>query len=679
MNMNMSSALTLLFALSSTALMSQDAPKPANTEYPDFYTGENAKSLKGIDFVQSIDVKSPAYCSEIKGDVTVTFKAPGMTEVKAMCWQQPTKEDPNTWGHDANLAPDLKLDAEGNGSFVFHADQFPNGPITIRIYTKNAKKQDICELQLFNKGGVVWNQGIPKAQPPGAKGMKLVYEDDFNAPLSISPDGMNAKYPCHKTGGGDFSGWQFSNPSEDNKIFEQAGTFMRIHASKKPGTNGSSGIISSIRSDGTGVSASVPSYFECRFVCHSAPGSWPAFWTLTKGTIGMDRNDPEYAAVSKAGCDELDIIEGYGGYGRGNPNSGGVYCIVTHYWSQPKPEWAKEKGPDGKPNPEFKKTNTAPDTLKYGGKSSWSWTFHTYGVLITETDTVYYFDDFEVLRHPTGPVSKSQPAWFLINYAVGGISGWKIDMNRYGNQSDMWVDWVRVWSGRVTAPVAAPGRAFIFDKPAELKLACGTEDASIRYTIDGSEPTDKSQLYQKPLSFDKPCMVKAAAFCEGLKPSPICSAEIAKARSPENPANTVAGLKRSYYEGKWEFLPDFGKLTPLSKETANIIEIAGNKKQENFGLLFEGFINVPADGIYTFYTNSDDGSRLLIGNKIIVDNDGGHAMQERSGTVGLLAGKHQIRIEFCQGVGGKGLEVSWSGPGVNKQIIPAEVLSCPGE
>jgi len=661
--------------MTSFPLLAQEAPKPANPEYPDFYTGENAKSLKGIDFVQSIAVSSPAYCSEIKGDTTVTFKAPGMTEVKVMCWQQPTKEDPNPWGHDANIEPDLKLDADGNGSFVFHADQFPNGPTTIRIYAKNAKKQDICELQLFNQGGVVWNQGIPKTQPPAAKDMKLVYADDFNAPLSISPDGQNAKYPCHKTGGGDFSGWQFSNPSADNKIFEQAGTFMRIHASKKPGTNGSSGIISSIRGDGSGVSVSIPSYFECRFIAQSAPGTWPAFWTLTKGTLGMDRNDPEYTATAKAGCDELDIIEGYGGYGRGNPNSGGVYCIVTHFWGQQKPDWAQEKGPDGKPNPNYKPTNTAPDTLKYGGKGSWSWTFHTYGVQITETDTVYYFDDFEVLRHPTGPVSKSQPAWFLINYAIGGISGWKIDLNRYGNQSDMWVDYVRVYSGRATAPTATPDRGFIFDKPAEIRLACSTEGASIRYTTDGSEPTEKSQLYQNPLAIDKPCILKAVSLGEGLKPSQICSAEIAKARTPDTPAATVAGLSRSYYEGKWEFLPDFGKLTPVSKETAATIEISGNKKQENFGLVFDGFISVPKDGIYTFYTNSDDGSRLLIGSKIVVDNDGGHGDQERSGTIGLLAGKHPIKVEFFQGGGAKGLGASWAGPGLEKQIIPAEALS----
>jgi hypothetical protein len=67
---------------------------------------------------------------------------------------------------------------------------------------------------------------------------------------------------------------------------------------------------------------------------------------------------------------------------------------------------------------------------------------------VTPTDTVYYCDDVEVLRHPTNEVSKSARFHFLINYAIGGISGWKIDLLREGNASDMWVDYVTVYQGQ---------------------------------------------------------------------------------------------------------------------------------------------------------------------------------------------------------------------------------------
>jgi len=61
-------------------------------------------------------------------------------------------------------------------------------------------------------------------------------------------------------------------------------------------------------------------------------------------------------------------------------------------------------------------------------------------------DTVYYLDDIEVFRHPTNEISRDFPHLFMINYAIGGISGWPIDLERYGNGSDMYVDYVRVYA-----------------------------------------------------------------------------------------------------------------------------------------------------------------------------------------------------------------------------------------
>ncbi len=514
----------LLSGVVSTIPVYQSSAAVDAEEYPDFYNGAE-NSDKGIDFVKSISVVTPEYCSFIKGDTTVVFSAPGMTTARVLCWQQPTDENPASGGHDAVISEMSLIDGKEH-SFVFHADEFPNGPITIRIQAKNdTNKQDICELQLYNLGGVIWNQGIPEETPPGAEGMKLVFQDDFDGPLSISPDGSDATYAAHKTGGGDFSGWQFSDPVGENLPFGQRGTFLRIHASKPYGTKGMSGILSSIRPDGTGVYAYVPSYFECRFIAHSAPGSWPAFWTLTKGNIGKSESDP---TRTENGTDELDIIEAYGGYGPKNPNSGGVYCQVSHFWGQEKPGWAKEKLDDGTPNPDYKPTSFRTDTLKLGNRSSWSWSPHTYGLAITETDTVYYFDNIEVGRHPTGDVSKSQAAWFLINYAIGGISGWQIDMDRYNNKTDMWVDFVRVYSGRVMAPeIKVTG--FAGKTPARVSASCGTDGAVIRYTTDGTEPDEESPRYDGPLEITSPSTVKAKAFCEGLVPSPTSARPIEEA------------------------------------------------------------------------------------------------------------------------------------------------------
>jgi len=398
-------------------------PAPAQTvaksdEYLDFNPG---RMVIGSDWTQVITIQAPPLRSEIRGDIPVQFTAPGMTQATALCWQQPTPDAPNPLGHDEKIA-DITLDANGKGSFVFPADKFPNGPVTVRILAENDTVRDERELQLYNQGGVVWNQGFPKTDPPAAAGMKLLFADDFDKPLSISHDGKGATYNSHKPGGGDFSGWPFSNYDGPLNPFSQVGTFLRIRASKVDGTRGSTGLISPVDSDFNGVYAKAPCYFECRFTGQSAPGTWPAFWLLTKPAPGR-------------GTDELDIMEGYGGVGPGNPNHPG-YSVTTHFWGQ--------KAADGSA---LKAISKRVDMLGIGSKSYWSTTFHTYGVKITDTDTIYYLDNIEVLRHPTGELSKTQPLFFLINYAIGGISGWKIDLAREGDASDMYVDFVRVYQG----------------------------------------------------------------------------------------------------------------------------------------------------------------------------------------------------------------------------------------
>ncbi|WP_245849775.1 PA14 domain-containing protein, partial [Hymenobacter crusticola] len=77
---------------------------------------------------------------------------------------------------------------------------------------------------------------------------------------------------------------------------------------------------------------------------------------------------------------------------------------------------------------------------------------------------------------------------------------------------------------------------------------------------------------------------------------------------------------------------------------------------------FTGYVTVPTDGQYTFYSNSDDGSRVYIGSTLLVDNDGSHGDREIASTIGLKAGTHAITIAYLQGYGGQNLQVSYAGP-----------------
>ncbi len=145
-------------------------------------------------------------------------------------------------------------------------------------------------------------------------------------------------------------------------------------------------------------------------------------------------------------------------------------------------------------------------------------------------------------------------------------------------------------------------------------------------------------------------------------------------RSPENPAGTVAGLNYSYYEGSWTNLPHFPGLTSLKTGTVPDFSLAPRNRSDKFAFRFTGYVQVPASGLYTFYTSSDDGSRLYIGNTLVVDNDGLHGTRERSGTIRLRAGKHALAVTFFENTGSEGLGVSYAGPGIAKRAIPAAAL-----
>lgn len=207
-------------------LMSQNV----SSFYKDFNTGQNSQSME--EWIKTIQIISPACCSEIKGAVVVKFKALGMEQAKAFCWQQPTDENSNEWGHDVDLTPKpLNVGENEISEFSFNADDFPAGPMNVRIFSKNSKGQrDVFELQLYNLGGVRWKIGIPKDAPPASKGLKLVFYDDFCGDLSISNDGRNARYSSHKPRFGDFSGWPFADPNGLGNPFEQVDSFLKIKA-----------------------------------------------------------------------------------------------------------------------------------------------------------------------------------------------------------------------------------------------------------------------------------------------------------------------------------------------------------------------------------------------------------------------------------------------------------------
>ncbi len=137
------------------------------------------------------------------------------------------------------------------------------------------------------------------------------------------------------------------------------------------------------------------------------------------------------------------------------------------------------------------------------------------------------------------------------------------------------------------------------------------------------------------------------------------------------------GVRYEYYQGDWNTLPNFDQLQPISTGIIPNFSISPAAQADYFGFRYSSQITITTAGNYTFYTNSDDGSQLFINDQLVVDNNGLHAPQERSGSITLAAGNHDIRVTFFEKTGGANLVVSYAGPNIAKQTIPNSVLFVP--
>ncbi|MFT2008230.1 alkaline phosphatase family protein [Pontibacter sp. 13R65] len=236
----------------------------------------------------------------------------------------------------------------------------------------------------------------------------------------------------------------------------------------------------------------------------------------------------------------------------------------------------------------------------------------------------------------------------------------------------------------ITAPVIYPKRdlyqqagGLYIGRMAEVSIKEPSEDVTIRFTTDGSEPGPRSAIYEKPFSLEKTSVVKAKAFDASGNES-LSTVAYFRILSEEH----GNGLSTSFYQGAdWKFLPVLKSIQPSSRWVSHEFQIDREQINElitggnpNFGLVYEGFLEIDRDGEYTFYAHSDDGSKVYLNDEEVVDNDGSHGVRERIGKITLKKGRNPIRVEFFNGGGGYWLDVFYKGPGIAKQIIPADKL-----
>jgi alpha-L-fucosidase len=228
----------------------------------------------------------------------------------------------------------------------------------------------------------------------------------------------------------------------------------------------------------------------------------------------------------------------------------------------------------------------------------------------------------------------------------------------------------------ITSPPKISSDFDIFVDAADVSVTSDRENVELRYTLDGTVPTAESPMVRGPIRLTTTTTVSARCFRDGTPVSGVSSAKFSKvAPRPATSAEGLGnGVSYAYYEGDWDELPDFSKLAPVKQGYLERFDLSPEVKAEYFGIEYAGFIRVPTDGVYAFYTDSDDGSSLYVDGTKVVDNDGLHGMKEVKGVIALASGLHPIRVDFFQKSGGVDLKVSYEGPATKKQAIPAVML-----
>ena len=200
----------------------------------------------------------------------------------------------------------------------------------------------------------------------------------------------------------------------------------------------------------------------------------------------------------------------------------------------------------------------------------------------------------------------------------------------------------------------------------------------IRYTTDGSTPGETSPSLESPLTVVSPVTIKMAAFNSHHLRGDIYTLHYKKESyaAPVTAAATPrAGLTCRYYKKFFTTSTALSSQIPDSAFVAPDFVIPAGVNAPSFGLEYNGFIDVPRTGIYTFFLTCDDGGILYIAGREVVNNDGLHPPIQKTGQVALTRGMHPLSLDFIEGGGGFKLALQYSEGNDQPADIPPHWLS----
>jgi RHS repeat-associated protein len=140
-------------------------------------------------------------------------------------------------------------------------------------------------------------------------------------------------------------------------------------------------------------------------------------------------------------------------------------------------------------------------------------------------------------------------------------------------------------------------------------------------------------------------------------------------------AVTGSGLRAEYFNNQnWTGTPALVRIDQTVDFGWGVGSPGSGVGADNFSARWTGKVFVPTAGTWTFYTVTDDGVHLWVDDQQLIEDPTYHGDTERSGSIYLAAGEHSIEMRMFEGGGGATARLSWSGPGMAKQIIGSSYL-----
>src|SRR5215469_13242596 len=215
---------------------------------------------------------------------------------------------------------------------------------------------------------------------------------------------------------------------------------------------------------------------------------------------------------------------------------------------------------------------------------------------------------------------------------------------------------------------------------ATVELRPITPSSRINYTLDGSPPNDHSRRYQSPFEIpmaeNEKTVLNLVVVTPGGRRSIVYGATFLRRPYVDAVSNTVSqpGLTYTVFDGNFASARNLEEGVRRTEGTTSSLDLQQFGHEQKYGLEFDGYVRVPADGFYEFAVESDDGAILQIDDEVVVDNDGSHGPRSASGHIPLRQGFHKLQLRYFQAEGGAWLRVLWGVMGTELKPIDGSAV-----